>query len=149
MRTEFMEQRQDQRLRVEPGALLAGNPFSGEIWGEIVNVSKGGLAFFYRFEKKPVIGRLDVVWPGGGTTLLADVSFEAVSDLELVRRSLWPGPRMWLRGVRFGYLTREQSTRLAECLARHTVIEANPGDEGPGAKHPRIVTNSRHLRRER
>jgi hypothetical protein len=131
MRAEFRDRRQERRLKVEPGALLAASPFTGENWGEIVNMSKGGLAFRYRFEKKPVIGRLDVVWSGTGAILLADVSFEAVSDLELVRRSLWPGPRMWLRGVRFGYLTCEQSTCLAECLARHTVIEVEPGDESP------------------
>jgi len=129
MRTEFIERRRHRRLKVEPGALLAGSPFSGEIWGQIVNMSKGGLAFRYRSEKKPMIGRLNVVWSGGGTVLLADISFKAVSDLELVRRSLWPGPKVWLRGVQFGYLTRDQSTHLAECLACHTAIEVEPRDE--------------------
>ena len=123
MSTEFAERRRHRRFRVEHGALLAGSPFSGEIWGEIVNMGRGGLAFRYRFEKKPVVGRLDVVWAGGCTVLLADVSFKAVSDLEIVGRSLWPGPRRWLRGVQFGYLSRDQSACLEECLSRHTAIE--------------------------
>jgi hypothetical protein len=123
MKSEFAERREHRRFRVERGALLAGNPFSGEIWGEIVNISKGGLAFRYTFEKKPVFGRLDVVWAGSSTVLLADVSFEAVSDLEIANRSLWLGPRRWLRGVKFGYLTRDQAACLEECLARHTAIE--------------------------
>ena len=136
MRTAFIERRQHRRFWVEPGALLAGSPFSGEIWGEIVNMSEGGLAFRYRSEKKPMIGRLNVVWSGRGTVLLADVSFKATTDLALVRGSLWPGPRIWLRGVQFGYLTREQSTHLAECLARHTVIEVEPRDEGSAREAP-------------
>lgn len=123
MESEFVERREHWRFRVERGALLARNPFSREIWGEIVNMSRGGLAFRYRSEKKPVIGRLDVVWAGGCTVLLAEVSFKAVSDLEIVSRSLWPGPKRWLRGVKFGYLTRDQSACLAECLWRHTAIE--------------------------
>jgi hypothetical protein len=123
MTSQFVERREHRRFRVERGALLARNPFSGETWGEIVNMSKGGLAFRYPFEKKPVVGRLDVVWAGGSTVLLADVSFKAVSDLEIVRRSMWPGPRRWLRGVQFGYLTLDQSACLEECLSRHTAIE--------------------------
>jgi hypothetical protein len=136
MRTEFIERRQHRRFRVEPGALLAGSPFSGEIWGEIVNMSEGGLAFRYRSKKKPLIGRLNVVWSGRGTVLLADVSFKAVSDLELVRGLLWPGPKVWLRGVQFGYLTCDQSAQLAECLARHTAIEVEPREEASAREAP-------------
>ena len=120
-RIEVVERRRHKRFQAEEGAYAAVRPQYDKI-GQIIDVSRGGLAFRYMVSDSQggVSPELDVFLIGDSFHL-DRVPFRIVSD-EGIPERLSPGTQEMRRcGVEFGELTQMQILKLQEFILNHTV----------------------------
>lgn len=123
-RIEVVERRRHKRFQAEEGAYAAVRPQYEKI-GQIIDVSRGGLAFRYMVSgsQEDASSELDIFLIGEGFHL-DKVPFQTVSD-EGIPERLSPGSQKMRRcGVQFGELTQMQILKLKEFILNHTVVEA-------------------------
>jgi hypothetical protein len=122
-RIEVVERRRHKRSQAEEGAYAAVRPQYDKI-GQIIDVSRGGLAFRYVVSGSEEDASSDLdIFLIGDSFHLDKVPFETVSDEEIPRRSS-PGSQVIRRcGVQFGELTQMQILKLEEFILNHTVDE--------------------------
>ncbi|MGD8982536.1 MAG: PilZ domain-containing protein [Desulfobacteraceae bacterium] len=123
-RIEVVERRRHKRFQAEEGAYAAVRPQYDKI-GQIIDVSRGGLAFRYMISgsQEDASSELDIFLIGDGFHL-DKVPFQTVSD-EGIPERLSPGSQKMRRcGVQFGELTQMQILKLKEFILNHTVVEA-------------------------
>jgi hypothetical protein len=123
-RIEVVERRRHKRFQAEGGAYAAVRPQYDKI-GQIIDVSRGGLAFRYMVSgsQEDASSELDIFLIGDSFHL-DKVPFLTVSDEEIPER-LSPGAQKMRRcAVQFGELTQMEILKLEEFILNHTVDEA-------------------------
>jgi c-di-GMP-binding flagellar brake protein YcgR len=118
---EIVERRRHKRFQAEGGAYAAIRPQYDKI-GQIIDVSKGGLAFRYLVSgsHESESFEMDIFLIGDGFHL-DKVPFKTVFDQE-IPKSLCPGPQTMRRcGVKFGELTQTQAHKLENFILKHTI----------------------------
>ena len=122
-RIEVVERRRHKRFQAEDGAYAAVRPQYDKI-GQIIDVSRGGLAFRYMVSgsQEDASSELDIFLIGDSFHL-DKVPFQTVSD-EQIPETLSPGSQKMRRcGVQFEELTQVQVLKLEEFILNHTVDE--------------------------
>ena len=90
--------------------------------GQIINISKDGLAFSYIGKEEQIIG-----WYKGDIFLsskrfyLKEVPFKAISDFYIDTKTPYSRVLMKQCGGQFGELTNQQRSRLDHFIANHTI----------------------------
>jgi hypothetical protein len=123
-RIEVVERRKHKRFRAEEGAYAAVRPHYDKI-GQIIDVSRGGLAFRYLVSdgQEDISSELDIFLIGDDFHLDM-LPFKTVSDQEIPER-LSPGSQKMRRcAVQFGELTQIQALKLEEFILKHTIEAA-------------------------
>ena len=122
-RIEVVERRRHKRFQAEEGAYAAVRPQYDKI-GQIIDVSRGGLAFRYMVSgsQEDASSELDIFLIGDGFHL-DKVPFQTVSDEGIPERLSPSSQKMWRCGVQFGELTQMQILKLKEFILNHTVVE--------------------------
>ena len=122
-RIEVVERRRHKRFQAEDGAYAAVRPQYDKI-GQIIDVSRGGLAFRYMVSgsQEDASSELDIFLIGDGFHL-DKVPFQTVSDEGIPERLSPSSQKMWRCGVQFGELTQMQILKLKEFILNHTVVE--------------------------
>ena len=116
---EHAERRQDVRYRVREGA-FAVLP-DCRIVGEIVDISKGGLALRYIIGNEDLSGSsgLDILF-AGGKFHLAGVPIRTVSDSVMPDDFYSDSVTTRRRGIQFGEMTPEQRNEVKSFIGKHT-----------------------------
>jgi len=108
--------RRCKRFKVQDGYVVLG-----DLYGEIIDVSFGGLAFRYTSLERELVNPSGFgIIIGGETFYLDHVPLETVSDIP------WNGEEegQRRRSMQFGRLTQEQLSRLAAFIRRHGLLRA-------------------------
>ena len=125
--THWMEKRKHKRFEAKEGSFVVVWPdFSKQ--GQIIDISKGGLAFRYiadEEESKGEAAELDI--------LLQDISFylervpfKTAYDIEIQNQETFAPLKMRRMGVEFGELTPNQMALLDYFINNYTVNEDQP-----------------------
>ncbi len=126
---EIVERRTHKRFRAQDGAFaVAGMPPQPHFIppGQIVDVSRGGLAFHYVAgdEKEGPNGSFELVILLANKNFHIDkVPFETISDFEIANEVPFSSITMRRRGVQFGKLTDKQISQLDYFIRNHTIGE--------------------------
>ena len=129
MNEHLLERRKNKRFPVEVGSLTLHDNDSSKKFGEIVNISKSGLAYRYSYYGEQFKGpsEFDVFWAGNPRRpLISSVHYEPAFDYELSKKSLkylFGFMKKGVIGVQFGELNEHQISQLEYCVQKHTVIE--------------------------
>lgn len=126
-RQRLVERRKNERFRPRDGAFAVLRPrwpHSTKL-GEIINVSRGGLAFRYVSGKdlSNESMELDICLPDEGF-YMGKVPFDTISDLQETNKSPFSSGPHSRCGVQFGELTLNQVSQLEHFILHHTVPEA-------------------------
>ncbi len=122
-RKERVERRKHKRFRAEDGAYAAIRPHYNKI-GQIIDVSRGGLAFRYMVCDSENDGsyELDIFLLGNGFHL-DKVSVRMVSDQDMPK-GVSPGSLNMRRcAVQFEELSQKESLQLDYFMENHTLGE--------------------------
>ena len=119
---QMVERRRYKRFKVQEGASVVFRAHSIEL-GQIIDVSRNGLAFRYVSSQQPSSGLFElVILSSDGGFYLDEIPFKIVSDFEtnddpisfsITRRC----------GVQFEKLRRKQVSRLEYFIQNHTIVE--------------------------
>lgn len=125
---EIVEGRKHKRFRVQDGAFaVAGMPPHPRCIppGQIVDVSRGGLAFQYvAGEEEGSNGSFELVILVANNNFHSDkVPFETISDFEIANEVPFSSITMRRRGVQFGKLTDKQISQLDYFIRNHAIGE--------------------------
>jgi hypothetical protein len=122
-RKERVEQRKHKRFEVPIGMFVSFKPHGAKL-GEVINISRGGLAFRYFGGKEPSDGsnKLNIFLEEGGFHL-NDVPFRTVTDFGTYQIR-FTSVTMRRSGVQFGELTHHQMSRLEGLIQNHTMERA-------------------------
>ena len=123
-RKGLVERRKHIRYRAKEGALAAVRPQYVKI-GQIIDISRGGLAFRYTVTDSQgnESHELDIFLIGE-VFHLNRVPFKIISDLRINKKSSPSSLRMRRCGVQFGELTQNQIHELEYFIRKHTLGEA-------------------------
>ena len=118
MRRNVVERRRHNRFRVKDGASVVLRAHFLEL-GEIIDVSKGGLAFRYIPSQQPSNGLFQLaILLGDGSFYLADIPFMIISDFE-INDNPFRSLKISRCGVQFGKLTRSQVSEMEYFIQRY------------------------------
>ncbi len=125
MNDHRIERRKNKRYQIEVGALNLLKCNSDEKVGEIINISRGGLAYLYTSNEGAPNGpsEFDIFWVGN-RRLLSNVPCETVTDFRLPKKGFFDFNRKRVRGIRFGKLNEQQIAQIEYCIQKHSIIEA-------------------------
>lgn len=122
-RKKIVERRKHKRFQVEEGAFAVLTPHFYN-WGQIVDISKSGLAFRHTGSELPPNVSCDL-----GISLanigfyLGKLPFRAISDFEMANEVANSLTTIRRCGVEFGELTLNQISALEHFIRNHTVGE--------------------------
>lgn len=125
LRVRPVERRKHRRFQVKDGALVALRLHVSKLVGQIVDISKGGLAFRYIDTGDRPRGsfQLDILLEKSGF-LLEKVPAKTISDSEMPDESSYSSTTTRRQGVQFGELTINQKSQLEYFIRNHTVGQA-------------------------
>lgn len=124
-RQDTVERRKHQRFQVQEGACAVFTPDFCN-WGQIVDVSRGGLAFRYTGSEQLPNASFDL-----GISLanigfyLGNVPFKAIWDCDITDEAACSSAKTRQCGVQFGELTLNQISQLEYFILNHTVGGVN------------------------
>ena len=121
-RKKIVERRKHKRFQVQDGAFAVLMPHFYN-WGQIIDISRGGLAFRYtNNELTPnVSSNLGISLANVGF-YLGKVPFKAISDFEIANEVPYSFRTTRRCGVEFGDLTLNQISQLEYFIRNHTII---------------------------
>ena len=120
-RKKIVERRKHKRFQVQDGAFAVLTPHF-YTWGQIIDISRGGLAFRYTGKELPPNISCDL-----GISLanigfyLGKLPFRAISDFEIGNEVAYNLTTIRRCGVEFGELTLNQISGL-ECFIRNQTM---------------------------
>ena len=119
-----IEQRKHERFRVQYGAFVAFRVDHSKL-GQIIDISKGGLAFRYIANGKQSKGpdQLDIMLAEKDFHL-KKLPFKAITDFEITSEIPLNSLQTRRCGVQFGKLTKSQISQLDFFIKNHTIGEA-------------------------
>ena len=117
-----MDKRKHVRFRAKEGAFAV--PPSGICGGgRIIDISKGGLSFWYMEDGRCSEGSFNIdIIMSDPKFHLAKISVKTVSDFKIMTEVPFSVIQMRRCGVRFEELTRKQKTWLEYFIQNHTRI---------------------------
>jgi hypothetical protein len=123
---KIVERRKDKRFQAEDGAAAVFRrpwPHSTRL-GQIIDISKGGLAFRYIAGEEQSHGpsELEILW-GDCSVRLDKMPFETISDFKTATEAPLNSIEMMRSSVQFGELTSEQMSQLEYFIRNHTTGE--------------------------
>ena len=125
-RKEIVERRKHKRFQVKDGAFAVAmppQPCSTPL-GQIIDVSRGGLAFRYIAGEEGSNGSFELVILLANNNFHSDkVPFETISDFEIANEVPFSSITMRRRGVQFGKLTDKQISQLDYFIRNHAIGE--------------------------
>jgi hypothetical protein len=119
-RKEDMERRKYTRFQARDGAFIEVRSHRGRL-GEIIDISKGGLAFRYIDigDRPKGTLELDIFLKGTGFRL-ENVPAKTISDLKTTKYFPYSSTKTRRQGVQFGELTRNQISKLDHFIKNYT-----------------------------
>ncbi len=120
-RKEIVERRKHKRFQVQDGTFAVLTPHFDN-WGQIIDISRGGLAFRYTGNELPpdVSSNLGISLANIGF-YLGRVPFKAISDFEIANEVAYSFTTTRRCGVEFGELTLNQISQLEYFIGNHTI----------------------------
>jgi hypothetical protein len=120
---EHKERRKYIRFRAKDGALIELRSLRGRL-GEIIDISKGGLAFRYIDigDRPKGSFELDIFLKETGFRL-EKVPAKTISDLETKKYFPYSTTKTRRQGVQFGKLRRQQISKLDDFIKNYTTGE--------------------------
>ena len=120
---EDMERRKYTRFRAKDGALIEVRSHRGRL-GEIIDISKGGLAFRYIDigDRPKGSFELDIFLKETGFRL-EKVPAKTISDLKTTKYFPYSSTKTRRQGVQFGELTENQISKLDHFIKNYTTGE--------------------------
>ena len=121
---EGVESRKYQRCKVKKGAFAILWPHSKKI-GEIIDISSGGLAFYYFADKETPNGSIavDIFWHDH-SFYLKNIPCKTVYEIEIADELSSPPATMRRVGVRFEDVIDSKSSQLNHFMQNYTIGEA-------------------------
>jgi len=122
-RKKIVERRKHKRFKVQDGAFAVLTPHFYN-WGQIIDISRAGLAFRYTGNELPPNVSCDL-----GISLadigfyLGRVPFRAISDFEIGNEVAYSFTTTRRCGVEFGELTLNQISQLEYFICNNTIGE--------------------------
>jgi hypothetical protein len=121
---ERVEQRAHQRFTAVPGVLAVLGPNSKKM-GQILDISKGGLAFKYKNGTREADAdsyQLSILLDDNSSLSHRPFKFNAsiVSDIEVANEVQFSNAVIKRCGIQFHDLTYYQQSWLDECIRNHT-----------------------------
>lgn len=122
----FTEQRTYRRYRARDGAFAVIKNQPKSTIGQIIDISKGGLAIKYLANGLSVKGnnKLDIFFTGKGVQL-EDISFQTVCDFEVNNMPSFSSIKMRRGGLQFMSLEENHETQLNEFISKYTIKNLN------------------------
>jgi hypothetical protein len=119
-RREDKERRRYTRFRARDGALIELRSYRGKL-GEIIDISKGGLAFRYIDigDRPKGSFQVDIFLKETGFRL-EKVPAKTVSDLKTTKYFPYSSTKTRRQGIQFGELTRNQISKLEHFIKNYT-----------------------------
>lgn len=115
------ERRKHKRFQVEDiaFAVLRGQV---ELLGQIIDISRGGLAFHYIVSGRNVksSSELDILLAYYGL-YMEKIQFKTISDFQIPNKSPFSPIIMRRHGVKFGELMPNQASRLEDFIREYTI----------------------------
>ena len=124
-RKKIVERRKHKRFKVQDGTFAVLTPHFYN-WGQIIDISKGGLAFRYTGNELPpnVSSNLGISLANIGF-YLGRVPFKAISDFEIDNEVAYSFTTTRRCGVEFGELTLNQISQLEYFMGNHSIGEVH------------------------
>ena len=98
-------------------------PHSGML-GDIIDISRGGLAFRHTAIKKRSRSLFELkILLADGSFFLDRIPFDTISDIEVENELSLESVPVWRRSVQFGELTDSQTLQLEYFIQNHTASE--------------------------
>jgi hypothetical protein len=120
---DTLDRRKHQRFQVQEGACAVFKPDFCN-WGQIVDVSRGGLGFRYtggeQLAKASYLLGISLATVG---FYLHDIPFKAIWDCDITKEATSSFPKTTQCGVQFGKLTPYQISQLEYFILNHTTGE--------------------------
>ena len=140
---QIVERREHKRFKVQEGASVVLRAHSIEL-GQIIDVSRNGLAFCYVSSQQPSSGSFElVILSSDHGFYLDEIPFKIVSDFEMNDDPLSFSTTRRC-SVQFGKLRRKQVSRLEYFIQNHTIvdIQENLASKKPSENriHRRVAT---------
>ena len=122
-RKEFIERRNQKRFQAQDGAFAAIRGSASKV-GQIIDISRGGLAFRYiaNGELSNGAAELDILL-ANNRFLLEKVPFKTISDFEIDKEIPFTFITMRRLGVQFGDLLDSHTSQLEYFIQNHTIAE--------------------------
>ena len=120
---ENIDRRKYTRFRAKDGALIELRSYRGKL-GEIIDISKGGLAFRYIDigDRPKGSFELDIFLKETGFRL-EKVPAKTITDLKTTKYFPYSSTKTRRQGVQFGALTRNQLSKLEDFIKNYTTGE--------------------------
>ena len=116
-----VEKRKHNRFKAQKNTYVALVNDSIKV-GQIINISKRGLAFSYIAKGAQITGWHKMnIFLSGHHFYLKEVPFKAISDFLIDNKTLFSTVFMKQCGGQFGGLTPSQITQLEYFIANHTI----------------------------
>ena len=122
-----IEQRIHKRFKAKDGTFaVLKNHTESHTLGQIIDISKGGLAFKYIINGKSIEGkdRLDIFFTGHGIKL-KNIRFKTISDLAIENQISFSSVFMRRCGIQFKNLKIEDRNQLDEFIQLYTSYSIN------------------------
>jgi hypothetical protein len=115
-REELVERRKYRRFEIPTGMFVSCRPHGPKL-GEVIDISKGGLAFRYGSGEEPSGGSKELgnkmkIFLEEGSFHLNDVPFRPVADFGTYEEAPFPSVTMRRSSVQFNSLTHHQISQL-------------------------------------
>lgn len=122
----FAEQRTYKRYRVRDGAFAVIKNHPKSTIGQIIDISKGGLAIKYLANGISVQGnsKLDIFFTGKGIQL-KDITFQTVCDFELYNMPSFSSIKMRRGGLQFTTLEENHEIQLNKFISNYAFANLN------------------------
>jgi hypothetical protein len=122
-RKKITTRRNEMRFQVQKGALAVQNG-QARIMGQILDISRNGLAFHYIDDGKKSNGSYDVdILLTKKGFYLKKIQSKIILDFEMTNQVPFSSITMRRRSVKFGELMGEQISQLEYFIQNHTIDE--------------------------
>ncbi|MBC2693989.1 MAG: PilZ domain-containing protein [Desulfobacteraceae bacterium] len=124
-KTINVEKRKFTRFKVKDISFVLLKSVSYEELGEIVNISKGGLAFQYLVGENQIKEsvELDIILAGNGFHM-KKIPCKTIADFEIINEIYFSSLKMRRHSIKFGELDNNQISELDYFIRQHTISEA-------------------------
>lgn len=121
-RKDPVERRRHKRFQAQEGAFAVARPEFTKL-GQIMDISRGGLAFRYVVTGSQGNGAIEVdIFKAGDGFYLENIPIKTIWDLRVPKKLSNGSLPMRRCGMQFGELTPNQISQLEYFIQNHTVI---------------------------